>query len=184
MKILLTNVRLSFPDLWVPKAFQPGMPEKYKATFLVQKSDKKQIKVVEDAILAVAQEKWPKNAEKMLASFRGNANKFCWQDGDLKEYDGYEGVMSLGSNNEIRPGVFDRDKSPLTKEDGKPYAGCYVNATVEILAYDSNGNKGITAKLKAVQFVKDGEAFAAGGKPGTADDFPDLGVDDEEEALV
>jgi hypothetical protein len=183
MEIVLQNVRLSFPDLFKPRAFQPGMPEKYKATFLVPKADKRQIKIVEDAILEEAKLKWPKNAEKMIASIRGNANKFNWQDGETKDYDGYEGMMSLAAGSLTRPLVIDRDKSPLTSEDGKPYAGCYVNAKVDIFAYDSNGNKGVSAKLLVVQFVKDGESFG-GGKPPSADDMPDLGVDEEEEALV
>lgn len=181
MKLTLKNVRLSFPDLFVPRPFKPGDVPKYKATLLVPKGSE-QAKMIENAIMAVAKEKWPKGAEKIVAGIRGNANKFCWQDGDTKEYDGYEGMMAFSANNKARPTILDRDKSPLTEADGKPYAGCYVNAIVEIFAYDNSGN-GISATLGGVQFVRDGEAFS-GGRPASADDFDDLGVDQEDEAFT
>lgn len=181
MKITIKNARLSFPDLFEPRAFKAGDKPKYKGTFLVPKGSE-QAKAVEAAIVAVAKEKWPKTWEKVLASIRGNANKFCWQDGDSKTYAGYEGMMAFSAGNAARPTVFDRDKSPLSKDDGKPYAGCYVNAVVELFAYDNSGN-GISASLGGVQFVKDGEAFS-GGRPASSDDFDDLGVEEEEDALV
>jgi len=53
--------------------------------------------------------------------------------------------------------------TPLVKEDGKPYAGCYVNANIELYAYSHpKGGKGVSASLRAVQFLKDGESFGAG----------------------
>ena len=182
MKLKLTDVRLSFPDLHEPRAFKPGDKPKYKATFLVPKADKKQIAAIEDAIKAVAKEKWPKTWEKVLAGIRGNANKFCFQDGGTKSYDGYEGMMSFSAANAARPTLIDRDKTPLTKDDGKPYAGCYVTAVVDVFAYDNSGN-GISASLGGVQFVRDGESFA-GGRPASTDDFDDLSTDEEDEALV
>ena len=181
MEIKLKNVRLSFPDLFVARPFKAGDPPKFKATFLVPK-DSPLVKEIEAAILAVAKEKWPKDHAKVLASVRGNANRFCFQDGDTKTYDGYEGMMAFSAINKARPTVIDRDREPLTEGDGKPYAGCYVNAIVDIFAYDDSGN-GISASLGGVQFVKDGEAFA-GGRPASADAFDDLGVDEDEEAFV
>jgi hypothetical protein len=177
MKVKLTNVRLSFPDLFEPRPFKPGDTPKFKATFLIPK-DSPQIKTVKDAILAVAKEKWPKDYQKIVNSIQGNANKFCFQDGDNKTYDGYEGMMALTAGNKTRPGIFDRDRSPLAKDDGRPYAGCYVNGVIELFAYDNSGN-GIAASLTGVQFHKDGEAFS-GGRPASADEFDDLGVDEEE----
>lgn len=183
MELKLKNVRLSFPDLFVPRPFKQGDPPKYKATFLIPKGDP-QIKAIEAAIVAVAKEKWPKDWQKVLNSIKGNANKFCFQDGDNKSYDGYEGMMAFSASNKVRPGVFDRDRSPLTQDDGKPYAGCYVNAVLDVFAYDNSGN-GISASLSGVQFFRDGEAFT-GGRPASADAFEDLGVDDggEEYALA
>lgn len=174
MKVNLKNVRLSFPDLFTPRPFKPGDEPKYKATFLIAKDDP-QIKAIEDAIKAVATEKWKNKADSVLKSIRGNPNKFCFQDGDTKDYDGYEGMMAVTAGNKARPTVIDRDKSPLTQEDGKPYAGCYVNASIEFFTYDNSGN-GISASLRGVQFVKDGDSFGGGGVAKT-DEFDDLGAD-------
>jgi hypothetical protein len=89
----------------------------------------------------------------------------------------------VSSRNKVRPLVLDRDKSPLTQSDGRPYAGCYVNGSIELWCQDNAYGKRINATLRGVQFYKDGEAFAGGGSA-TADEFDDLGVDEEEEALV
>lgn len=181
MKVILKDVRLSFPDLYTPKPFQPGDDPRYNATFLVPKNSP-QIAVIEAAILAAANEKWPGKGAGIVKAIRGNANKFCFQDGDLKDYDGYADMMYLSAHNKARPLVIDRDKSPLTEADGKPYAGCYVNATLEVFGYTNTGN-GIGCGLKGVQFVRDGDAFG-GGAPASPDDFEDLGVGEEGESLA
>ena len=172
-RIMLLNVRLSFPALFEAEAFKPGDEPKYKATFLVDKKSP-QIAEVNAAILAVLRESpkvGPKKADAMLKQISGNPNKFCWQDGDNAAYDGYAGMMSLSakSKESARPTVLNSDKTPLTARDGKPYAGCYVNASVDIYVYESSGI-GITAQLRGVQFVRDGDAFAA-GRPADSDEF-------------
>ena len=167
-RIMLLGVRLSFPGLFNAEAFKPGDDPKFKATFLVPKNDP-QVKAVEAKILAVLKEKYPQKADALLKSIRGNPNKFCWQDGDTKSYDGYEGVMALSAKSTARPTVIAADRSPLVEADGKPYAGCYVNASVDFFVYDSSG-VGVSASLRGVQFVRDGDSFG-GGRPADADEF-------------
>ena len=172
-RIMLRNVRLSFPALFEPEAFKPGDEPKYKATFLVDKTSP-QIAEINAAILAVLRESpkvGPKKAEAVLKQISGNPNKFCLQDGDNSEYDGYAGMLSVAAkakeNN--RPTVLDGNKSPLTSRDGRPYAGCYVNASIEFYVYDSSGI-GVTAQLRGVQYLRDGDAFAS-GRPADSDEF-------------
>lgn len=171
MKIKLNNVRLSFPGLWKPEPFKPGDDPKFKATFLVPK-DSELDKQVQAAILETAKAKWGAKAAAVLKGITNNPNKYCYQDGDTKPYDGYEGMMALSAKNGKRPLVIDRDRTTLTEADGKPYAGCYVNATVEFFAYENSGN-GISASLMGVQFYKDGDAFGGGGVS-SEDDFDEL----------
>ena len=174
-QIMLTGVRLSFPALFEPEEFKPGDEPKYKATFLIQKGSP-QVERVEAAILAVLREKFPKagEAEKKIAAIRNNPNKFNWQDGDSKEYDGYAGMMALSAKSKVgqRPTVIDGNKTPLTAKDGKPYAGCYVNASVAFFTYDSSG-LGVSASIRGVQFLRDGDAFAA-GRPADSDEFEEV----------
>lgn len=169
MKVFIKNARLSFPDLYVARPFKPGDEPKFKATFLLPKDDP-QIAVIEAAIKAAAKEsKWGAKADSVLKSIRGNPNKFCFQDGDTKDYDGYAGMMALSASAKARPLCIDGQKNPLTQADGKPYAGCYVNGSIEIFGYENSGN-GISASLKGVQFVRDGDSFG-GGAPASPDDF-------------
>jgi len=44
-----------------------------------------------------------------------------------------------------------------------PYSGCYVNGSVEFWAQDGD-NSGMRCKLRAVQFLKDGDAFVGGAR--------------------
>lgn len=178
MKIKLKNVRLAFPDLFVPTAFTEGQEKKYGATFLLPK-DHPDVKVVEDAIMKVATETWGDDAENIVSSIRGNNQKFCFIDGDTKSLDGYAGCMALSAKSAKRPLVIDRDKTPLTADDPIPYAGCYVYGSIEIWAQNNQWGKGIRASLAGVQYYRDGDAFTAGAVA-SPDEFDDLseGSDD------
>lgn len=37
------------------------------------------------------------------------------------------------------------------------YSGCYARVAMNFYAYNTNGNRGITAGLNGIQFVRDGE---------------------------
>lgn len=181
MRVILKNVRLSFPRLFEPEEFETGGTKRYSATFLVEPGSEND-KNIQQAIRTVAEEKFGKKYEAMLKSMESNNNKYCYLDGNLKDFDGYEGMFYLSSHRKEQDGapkVVDRNKDvELSADSGKPYAGCYVNGSVEIYA-QTGQYAGIRAQLVAVQFVADGEAFA--GSPATADDFDDLsdGTDDD-----
>lgn len=156
MKIKLNNVRLSFPNIFTPKAFTEGQKPKFSASFLIDpETQSDQIKAVKDAISACATAKWRDKVPKGL--------KLCLQEGDNKDYDGYEGLMYLSASDLSRPVLVDRSKNPIVEADGILYAGCYVNAVVDLWAQDNQYGKRINASLKAIQFVSDGEPFATGG---------------------
>ncbi len=178
MKLSIKNARLSFSNLFEPRAFEEGQEKKYGATFLIPK-DSPQVKEIEKAILEAATTKWGAKAKATLDSLRGNSQKYCFTDGDLKDYDGYEGHMALSAKNAKRPLIIDRDKTPLTAEDGRPYDGSYVVASIELWMQDNKWGKGVRATLRGVQFYKDGDAFA-GGAPASEDEFDDLDVGSEE----
>lgn len=180
--IKLKNVRLSFPELWEAKPFKPGDKPTYKASFLIEKGSQTD-KEVRAVIKALTEEKWGKNAAKMLKSIENNPNKFCYQDGDTKTYEGYAGMMALSAKaKESKPPVIlDRDKTVLREKDGKPYAGCYVNASVEFFTYSNSGD-GISSSVRWVQFLKDGDAFEGGRPVDVDEEIEDLsdGSDAEE----
>jgi hypothetical protein len=80
----------------------------------------------------------------------GEKLNLCLHDGDEKaEYEGFPGNFFLNAANKARPAVIDRDRSPLIQADGRPYAGCYVNAVIDIWAQDNNFGKRVNASLVA-----------------------------------
>lgn len=179
MQIILKDVRLSFPDLFEAKAYKDNPGKRFRSTFLIDPKSANHA-AIEAAIQSVATTRFEKKAASMLQSFRGNANKFCYLDGNLKEYAGYEGMMYLAASRKEedgRPQVIDRNGTPLTPADGKPYGGCYVNAIVDIYA-QTGTYPGIRCSLLGVQFLRDGESF--GGAVRLGDDaFAGLIVPDD-----
>lgn len=181
MPVMLNEVRGSFLKLWTPEAPTPGAKPKYSGVFIFEKGSENE-KKIKDEIQRVANDKWGEKAAATLKQLTAS-QKLCLRDGDTKaEYDGFEGNMYISASNDKRPGVFDRDRTPLTEQDGRPYPGCYLNVRVEVWAQDNQYGRRINAQILGVQFSKDGTPFGGGGAPATADDFPELEVSDTVEA--
>lgn len=170
-KLKLDNVRLSFPDIFEPKSIK-GSDPKYSAHFILDKKDRKDlIDVIRGAIWGAAKEKWGDEAKKIV---QGKKFEKCLHDGEEKEdMAGYGAeVMYISASSNKRPLVIDRDRTPLTKDDRRPYGGSYVNAIVRLWVQDNEFGKRVNAELLGVQFFKDGEPF--GAAPVSPDEFDDL----------
>ena len=166
MQIKLKNVRLSFPSLFRKAVFN-GDETKYEATFLINKSDPI-VKEIQSEINRLIKEdlKGSKLAE----------DRICFKDGDDIEYEGYKGCYSIKAANKKRPMVIDRDRTPLSEDDNRIYAGCYVNAIIELWVQNNAYGKRINANLHGVQFFSEGEPF--GNSPIIGEDAFDS-FDDE-----
>jgi len=172
MKLKLNNVRLAFPTLFEAKTVNGEGKPAFSASFLINPSDP-QVKALNQAIEQVAKEKWGAKADVILKQMRAQ-DKTALHDGDLKaNYDGFPGNLYVSARSATRPLVIDADKTPLAEADGKPYAGCYVNASIELWAQDNNYGKRVNASLRGVQFFRDGDAFAGGGVA-SEDEFDDI----------
>lgn len=171
MKIKLENVRLSFPRLFEAEQYKGQGAFNYSAKFFVQAGSETH-KAILAAIETVAREKWPKKYEALLEEFRPDRKAYPYIDGKRVEFDGAKGNWVLTAKRKLeqgRPVIVDQDKNPLMPADGKPYGGCYVNASVEFWAQDGD-TKGIRCTLRGVQFVRDGDTFGGSSKP-TEDEF-------------
>lgn len=178
MKINLKNVRLAFAEIFDPKAFSEGADEKFSASFIFSKNHP-QMKEIKTTIAAVAKEKWAAKADANLKALEA-ADRTCVHDGDSKEYDGYAGNFFISASSTKRTVVRDKDGvTPLVKADGRPYAGCYVNAIIDVWAMENKYGKRINATLLGVQFLKDGDAFVAGAVA-SDEDFEDLSATEED----
>lgn len=156
-QILLTNVRLSYPNLFKPYAMEEGQEPKYSASLILDKRAhssliKKLDKLIDEHVQKFWGGKVPRSALKGV----------CLRDGMEKaDKDGYgEEVVFVPASSTRRPTVVDRNKQiPLVETDGRPYAGCYVNAIVSLWKQDNKWGKRVNANLSVVQFVRDGEPF-------------------------
>lgn len=172
MKIKLANVRLAFPQLFEAKTVNGEGEPAFSATFLLG-ADHPAVAALRAAFETVGKDKWGAKWATVKKEIEAK-DRLALHDGDTKaDYAGFEGNFFVSARNKTRPLVIDRDKSPLTAADGRPYAGCYVHASIELWCQDNAYGKRINASLRGVQFYKDGDAFAGGGAA-SEDEFDDI----------
>ena len=181
--LMLTNVRVAFPNFWVATAMKEGDKKAFSGSFLMP-PDHPDIPKIQAAITAVAVAKWGEQATDILKALIAG-DKVCLHNGDLKaQYDGFAGNFFVSARSPTRPLVLGQDKAPLTEADGKPYSGSYVNARVALWAQSNSWGKRINAQLGGVQFLRDGESFG-GGSVAQPDEFETgEGADADGEAPV
>ncbi len=173
-RIMLKNVRLAFPNLFEPSTVAGEGEPRYSAA-LILPTDHPQIKEIQAKIKAVATEKWKDKADAQIKALE-KTGKIALHDGDEKpNYDGFPGnlFVSASAKASARPTVIDTNKSALTDRDGKIYAGCYVNVSLDFWAQDNAYGKRVNAQLRGVQFLRDGDAFSA-GRPADSDEFEEV----------
>lgn len=174
MKLKLTNVRAAFMQVFKATTVNGEGDPAFSCAFLLDPTDP-QIKVIEKAIEQTAKDKWGAKADAVMKQMKAG-DKLALHDGDTKsQYDGFEGMMFISSRSKTRPLTINRDKSPVTEEDGVLYSGCYVNVSLELWAQDNNYGKRINAQLGGIQFNRDGDAFSGGGSAADENDFDELG---------
>lgn len=174
------EARAAFINIFEPSAIDGGDP-KYNGKFIVDPTNKALVAKLDDAMLKTAEAKWPGKGKQIFDNLVKTGKKpevgFVqepYKNKDGEAYDGFEGMFYVTASNSARPLVIDRDRSPLTQADGRPYSGCIVNVIVEFWAQDNKWGRAVRATLKGVQFVRDGDAFG-GGAPASVDEFADLG---------
>lgn len=207
MVIKLKNVRIAFcQDLHTAGTFKGDDTEQpaWSSTFILEKDDP-QITEIVNVMKKVAKEKWKEDAKEIYNKLVKKGD-VCLHDGDDKdEYDGFAGNRYIAARlpderyvynaikkiyefrdqqNFIKPIVIDENNEILTEASGKPYAGCYVHASVDIWAQENKWGKRINAKLRGVKFYRDGEPFS-GSAPADVNEFDDLDdVGDGEDDLL
>jgi hypothetical protein len=189
VKIKLMNVIASHPTLFEPKqADEDGKP-RYSITCLIPKDSAAGKKLYEEIRAAIKKARIDFWGADMAKQPKLTADRICLKDGDVPElvppadveiYPGHWFLSTARAENQGRPTVIDRDKSPLAASDNRIYGGCIVNVIANIWILDNpkkpQWGKRVCATLEGVQFVRDGDAF--GARPLSADEFDDLGDDE------
>ena len=151
-KIITPEFRVSFPSIFEPIAFEGNTP-KYSLTMIFNKTD--DLSEIESAVQFAIEEKWS-NKKTRPAKL-----KLPLRDGstDRPNVEGYENCIFIHATNKLKPGLVDKDLSPIISPEDF-YAGCYARATLNVFAFDTKGNRGVTFFLQNIQKLRDGESFS------------------------
>lgn len=176
-KVITGKVRLSYVALLEPKAFE-GQEAKYSTVLLIPKSDKATISKIKKAQKAAYEA--AKNDK--LKGVKADKVKTTLRDGDdemdLEEHPEYADCYFMSVSSKTAPGILDKYKEKVDSPD-EVYSGVYARVSLNFFAYNTAGNKGISAGLNNVQILAKGDYL--GGRSSADADF-DEWEDEEDEA--
>lgn len=185
-QVKINNIRLSYPNVFAPRAQAAGQAEKYSLTVLLPKTDK----ATKAAIDAAIKEVYEAEKNRKFKGLLFEEIQTPIHDGDGRKPKGgaygeeCKGQWVLSTSSKNKPGVVGPDRGP----DGKPlpctdqtkvYAGCYGSVGVNFYAYDVSGNRGIACGLNAVLTKGYGDPIDGRVRAEDYFDAEDLGEDDE-----
>ena len=177
MKVITgPNTRWSYANVWEAKSINGGTP-KYSVSLIIPKSDTVTVEKIKKAIQAAydeGQSKLKGNGKTVPAL---SVLKTPLRDGDLERPDdeAYANSYFINANSATAPGIVDADRNTII-DRSEVYSGVYGRASINLYAFNSNGNKGIACGLNNLQKIKDGEPL--GGKSRAEDDFATEADDD------
>lgn len=168
----------SYLNCWDPKAIQGGTP-KFSVSLIIPKSDTRTIEKIKTAIQTAYEE----GQSKLKGSGKSvpalSTLKTPLRDGDLERPDdeAYKNSYFINANSGTAPGVVDADRNPII-DRSEMYSGVRGRASINLYAYNVNGNRGIACGLNNLQKISDGTPL--GGKSRAEDDFA---AEDDEDFL-
>lgn len=184
-EIVTGEVRLSYAHLFTPvtpKNASPGAQPKYSVCILIDKSDKKTLQLVRDAIQRAYDAGVP-------SKFGGRAPK-VWhnplRDGDverdLERNPEYQGCYFVNASSQKRPGLVDRRGVDIIDPE-ELKSGDYALADINFYAYSNSGNNGVACGINNVMKRRAGEPLGGAGMSAAtafAGEFDGEGDDDED----
>jgi len=179
MKVITgPNTRWSYANVWEAKSINGGTP-KFSVSLIIPKSDTQTLGKIKAAIEAAYREGESKLKGNGKTVPPLTAIKTPLRDGDAERPDdpAYANAYFINANSATAPGIVDADLQPIL-ERSEVYSGVYGRASINLYAFNSNGNKGIACGLNNMQKIRDGEPL--GGKSRAEDDFA---TDDDDDFL-
>jgi hypothetical protein len=165
-KVITGKVRLSYAHLFEP-AETPSGEEKYSVMLLIPKSDKETVGKIKAAQKAAAEAGRQKFGGKIPQGLKLNLRDGD-EEMDTDERPEFKGVYFMNVSSKTRPGVVDAHLQPIL-DGSEVYSGCYAKASINFFAYNTAGNKGVSAGLNNIQKIADGDYL--GGRTKAEDDF-------------
>lgn len=178
-KVVTGEVRLSYVNLFTPRAVAEDDTPKYSVMLLIPKKNKKQVTEIIEAM---------EEAEKLgKAKFgaKWKVNKMILKDGDEDMLDNEEckGMMCLNANTAKKPLLLDQRKLAVTDQEVF-YSGCFASVSINFYPFNHNVNKGVACGLNAVQKWRDGDSLGGSYTENDADnDFDTVEYDEDEDDI-
>ena len=145
------RTRWSYANVWDPKSINGGTP-KYSVSLIIPKSDRKTVEAIKAAIQAAYEEGESKlkGSGKTVPAL--SVIKTPLRDGDAERPDDpvYADAYFINANSATSPGIVDADLNPIL-ERSEVYSGVYGRASINLYAFNSNGNRGIACGLNNLQ---------------------------------
>jgi hypothetical protein len=157
--ILIKNVRASYPHLWKEEEKNGNV---YPRSVNLVLSKKENLEVLKKLKARVEEVK--KGTKGMESALTRDPSRVCLKPADPEALgDQYaEGMFSLKANVQKNQKVYVLHQNGQRCEDEEQdriYAGCRVNAKVDIWPQDNAHGKRINCKLVAIQFAGDDKPF-------------------------
>jgi ssDNA-binding protein len=183
-KLKFYRVRLSFPDLFIPTAFEEGQVPKYGCVLLLDPKNPVHARTIKEIAAEEARmikEAWGTAPKGLVLEYTGpGSDRTNQQTGEI--YQGYEGMVYVTCKNTNQPMVMDSEKNELAVGSKLVYGGAYCNASANLFCQENKFGRGIRASIRAVKMLGYGEPFGAGHV--TDKEFDDFDTDDEGLAMA
>ncbi len=168
-KVVTNTVRLSYANVWEPKAPLSGGDARYSCSLIIPKSDTETVDAIRRAIDCALQEGIGKFGGKMPSR---NQLKLPLRDGDQERDDeAYRDSWFINANSRTAPQIVDRHVQPII-DHSEVYSGVYARVSLSFYAFSANGNKGVACGLGNIQKISNGEPL--GGHSNASNDFESL----------
>ena len=168
-KVVTGICTFGYLNCWEPKAVEGGKP-KFSVSLIIPKSDTKTVEKIRAAIQAAYEEGQSKlkGTGKSVPALSALRTPLRDGDTDRPDDEAYKGSWFINANSDSAPGIVDADRQPILTRS-EMYSGVKGRASINLYAYNVNGNRGIACGLNNLQKIADGTPL--GGKSRAEDDF-------------
>lgn len=193
VKLKTGAFRVSYPQVFEPKAMKPGDKPKFSLCMLIPKDDTETLPRIREAINSEIKAEWPgvvplpngigytenKKVNGKMVAVQTKFKNPLLRDGDEErpDKDGYPGCFFVNTRTERKPGLIDKTGAPLMGPE-EFYPGCMARASVTIKSYQrDDGGKGVACYLGNIMKVDEGEQLGGGGTSAEEDFAEDISSD-------
>ena len=165
-QVVTGECRLSFVNVFEPKAVKEGDVPKYSLTAIIPKSDVKTVEAIKAAIKAAAEA----GAQKHFGGRIPTNVNHTFKDGDTEvddlgelkniKYPEYKGNYYIRLSSKNKPRVLDANRQEII-DPTEIYSGVYGKVSMTFFAYSGDGRRGVSASLNNVMKTRDGEPLTS-----------------------